>query len=112
MSCSPTYCKAQTMVKAWTDWNYRGSSVELKQSGLSGVSDCDPDGYRWDTLPKGWNDRISSLRAYHGCVHIRAYVDVKTSGHCRKYVADVPYVGPEMNDQISSLRVQSQERNC
>ena len=100
------------MLKAWADINYGGSSVELRQSGMGGVANCDPDGYRWDSLPSGWNDRISSIRGYHNCIYIRGYADSNTSGKCAKYVADVAYVGDAMNDKISSLRTQSAPRNC
>ena len=49
-----------------------------------------------------WNDRISSAKAYSGCIHFRHFEDINYGGAvvtCTCY-----YVGDAMNDRTSSLQ--------
>lgn len=64
----------------WADRDYAGASVEIK---IDAGSDCDRDGYRWDHLPAGWNDRVSSYRTYKSCRHSGVYENINTSATAR-----------------------------
>ncbi|GAA2808619.1 hypothetical protein [Crossiella cryophila] len=99
----------EVVAKMWADRDYAGASVEIK---IDAGSDCDRDGYRWDHLPAGWNDRVSSYRTYKSCRHSGVYENINTSGYCETQHDDVAYVGDLMNDLMSSFRLQSENRNC
>jgi hypothetical protein len=95
--------------KAWEHEQYIASSVEFK---LPNGSECDIDGYRWDVMPSGWDNRITSFRAYGSCQGVRLYDNTHTSGTCGSYEGDTSNVGVDMNDKTSSFRSASGKKNC
>lgn len=108
--CGDVSAAGKTAIKAWADADYKGDSVELKLDNFN--DDCDIDGFRWDKLPQGWDNRISSFRAYSTCQGVRLYVDTNTSGQCGSWEGDVSWVGVEMNDKASSARAADRKKNC
>jgi hypothetical protein len=108
--CGDVTAAGKTAVKAWADADYKGDTVTLDLNDWNGT--CDIDGYRWDTLPPGWDNRISSFRAYDTCQGVRLYEDTRTSGKCGSWEGDVTYVGDEMNDKASSARAADRKKNC
>lgn len=108
--CGDMSATGKLVVKAFEHRDYVGDAVELRLNNWN--DDCDIDGFRWDSLPAGWNDRISSFRAYSTCQGVRLYEHSNTSGICGTYINDVTYVGDEMNDKASSARVSDRKKDC
>jgi hypothetical protein len=54
-------------------------------------------------MPSGWNDEISSFRAFSGCVEV-LYESGNFSGAQTQPAASWAYVGDAMNDQASTIR--------
>lgn len=108
-SCGDVVTMGWVFMKAWEHEQYIGSSVEFQ---LSSGNECDIDGYRWDVLPSGWDNRITSFRAYGSCQGVRLYDNTHTSGFCGSYEGDTSNVGVEMNDRASSFRSASQKKSC
>ena len=75
----------------FSDTNYRGRSF------------CVPRGGGYASLPNGFNDRISSVRVQRAQVMI--FSDGNFDGRSTRFSSDVPNVGGQWNDRISSLRV-------
>lgn len=93
-----------TLSIEYHDSNYGGSTYQFTAGG-----DCIGEIYAWSSMPSGWNDVISSSRAYSSC---RA-IHYDTSGATPSYVppgaqisctlTSCPTMG-SMNDHTSSLR--------
>ena len=80
-------------VVVYDDSQYRGFGQEL------GVGD-----YDWGQIH---NDTISSLRVPAG-MKVTLYSDTHFQGKSKTFTQDTPYVGDDINDQTSSIKV---ERN-
>jgi hypothetical protein len=109
---------ASTLLMTWyIDADYRGTSTYIE--GHDGP--CDRDGYGIRNVNGwtwGWNDVISSFKAWNHCNFVVGYTDINYGGHSRTWfngngtyavdALDVGNVGPDMNDKISSFRLQQQ----
>lgn len=97
---APAATAAQTIVGIeYADANYRGSTLTLYASGRC---DSSPDAdYAWDTLPSGWNDRISSLKSFANCAQ-QLFRDTYRRNPITGLVYNVPNLGAA-NDQASSI---------
>lgn len=72
-------------------------------TGYGGASFCIDDGETLNTLPQGWNDRISSIRVDPGFT-VQVCRDTGLWGWCEQYTANVPALSGDRNDAISSVR--------
>ena len=81
-------------VTIYVDSNYKGAAVTLGVGNYPSLK-----GY------KVGNDIISSMKVDPGCQCL-AYIDENYRGAYRVFTGDVPYVGNDFNDKISSLQVQ------
>lgn len=79
--------------------NYRGSSIIYRNNRT-----C--SGYQHSVafVGAGWNDRISSARAYSGCNHSVHYEHRDFRGASRDCGTACSYIGDAMNDKTSSIR--------
>lgn len=79
--------------------NYRGSSIVYRSNHT-----C--SGYQHSVayVGAGWNDRISSARAYSDCNHSVHYEHRDFGGASRDCGTACSYIGDAMNDRTSSLR--------
>lgn len=75
----------------FSDANFRGRSFCLQRGGS------------YSSLPEGFNDRISSIRAQRARVMV--FVDSDFRGKSEEIRSDVANVGDRWNDKISSVRV-------
>jgi hypothetical protein len=64
---------------------------------------CVARGESIGSMPRGFNDRISSIRVFHGSVTI--YRDDDFRGRSTHLRRDVPNLGSSWGDEISSIRV-------
>ena len=64
---------------------------------------CAPRGATYTALPKGFNDRISSIRVFGG--EVRLFQDRKFSGKSTEVRSDVPNLRGKWSDKVSSIRV-------
>ncbi|WP_265518194.1 peptidase inhibitor family I36 protein [Nitratireductor luteus] len=69
-----------------------------------GASFCARPGEASWLVPPAWNDRISSIRIT-GWTGVAVCEHKNFGGWCTEYNRDVPYVGDQRNDQISSFQV-------
>jgi len=80
----------------FSDYHYEGSTLTwMAASGCSSTVH-----WAWPAMPTGWNDVVSSARAYSGCTAWLHYQDNSYTGDvatCTCY-----YIGDAMNDQTSS----------
>jgi hypothetical protein len=74
---------------AFVDANYRGASWGLSANGQASRTHAD--------------NKISSFKIVRGC-HVDAYEHVNFQGPSSKWTGDVPFVGPNWNDLISSWK--------
>lgn len=72
-------------------------------SGYGGASFCIDSGETLNTLPSGWNDRISSIRVDPGYT-VQVCRDTDLYGWCEQYTANVPSLPSNRDDAISSVR--------
>lgn len=79
--------------------NYGGSSIVYRNAHT-----C--NGYQHSVafVGSGWNDRISSARAYSGCNHSVHYEHSNFGGALRDCGGACSYIGDAMNDKTSSIR--------
>jgi hypothetical protein len=78
---------------------YGGSS----RTFYSGVS-CAGYTHSVVTMPSGWNDVISSARAYSYCNHSYHYEHADFRGSVRDCGTACSYIGDALNDRTSSIR--------
>ena len=64
---------------------------------------CAPRGATYTALPKGFNDRISSIRVFGG--EVRLFQDRKFNGKSTEIRSDVPNLRGKWSDKVSSIRV-------
>jgi hypothetical protein len=64
---------------------------------------CAPRGATFTALPKGFNDRISSIRVFGG--EVRLFEDRKFHGKSTEIRSDVPNLRGKWSDKVSSIRV-------
>lgn len=82
---------SEPQVILYNDSQYRGDSQHL------GVGR-----YSWGEIS---NDTISSLRIPVG-MKVTAFADTRFTGDSRTYTEDIPWVGHDFNDKISSIIVE------
>lgn len=85
----------------FADLNWVGATLALYGNGrCDASSDID---FRFNSMPAGWNDRISSFKSYNNCAQ-QLFRGTNLSGGSLTYiVANMSYVGSAANDQASSL---------
>jgi len=81
--------------------NYGGSTLTLYASGRCD-DNIDAD-YVWNTLPSGWNDRISSFKSYNNCAQQLFRNTYRGGGALTGILVNTANVGSTANDQASSL---------
>jgi uncharacterized protein YraI len=82
----------------------RGRACFFSDNNFSGRSFCVNAGGSLAQVPRGWNDRISSV-SLDGVHSVTMCKDYGYGGYCRTTRRDEPALGPFLNDQISSVRV-------
>jgi peptidase inhibitor family I36 len=75
----------------YEDANYRGQYF------------CVPRGATYTSLPRGFNDKISSVRVFGA--EVRIFQDRDFHGHSREIRGDVANLRGDWKDDVSSLRV-------
>jgi hypothetical protein len=78
--------------------DYRGSTFIFTSS-----YSCAEYSHYLSAMPSGWNDRISSARAFSGCYHSYHYEHIHAGGAVRDCGAACPYIGDALNDRTSSI---------
>jgi hypothetical protein len=64
---------------------------------------CAPRGATFRALPKGFNDKISSIRVFD--TEVKIFKDSKFHGKSTEILADVPDLRGRWSDTVSSIRV-------
>jgi hypothetical protein len=85
----------------YSDASYRGDTLTLYASGRCDNS-TDAD-YVFNTLPAGWNDRISSFKSFNNCAQQLFRNTYRGGGALTGILVNSPNVGTPANDQASSL---------
>ena len=81
----------------------REGACFFKDANFRGQSFCVPRGGSYRSLPRGFNDQISSIRVQGASVLI--FSDVDYGGRAKRVESDLASVGPVWNDRVSSIRV-------
>ena len=81
----------------------RDGACFYKDADFRGEYFCVPRGASYAELPRGFNDRISSIRVIDARVTI--FEDVNFSGRSERLDSDAADIGRRWNDTISSFRV-------
>lgn len=102
-SVGPTAVTATNYVlsQIYADAGYSGSSYNIYSEG-----GCDTDAYadkQLDTMPTGWNDRVSSFHSFSQC-QTKLYEDGYFGGATYGPYTDSSNVGNAMNDRTSSMK--------
>jgi hypothetical protein len=83
-----------TVAQLFADRNYGGASLRLSVGN-----------YDVETLKTTLgNDTLSSLKVTDGYA-VELYPDPGFAGMCFKFSSDTPYIGDDINDKTSSVRV-------
>lgn len=72
---------------------------------FGGESFCVTSGQSLGQMPDGWNDRVSSIRIT-GNATVTVCADAGFAGACQAFSATTPQLPGDLNDAISSVRVQ------
>ena len=83
------------------DAEYMGDSLVI-----SVANGCDSSpGADWslNSMPTGWNDKISSFKSYANCA-TKIFEHINYGGATLPYTVNTKYVGDAMNDKTSSMR--------
>jgi hypothetical protein len=81
----------------------REGACFYQNANFRGQYFCVPQGASIGVLPPGFNDRISSIRVMRSTVII--FSDGEFGGRSTRLERDVPNLGGNWNDRISSMRV-------
>lgn len=85
----------------YADANMRGASVSLfGGGGCDNSSDAD---FRFNSLPSGWNDRITSFSSFSNCAQQLFRNTNLGGGSLTIVIRSLANVGSAANDQASSL---------
>lgn len=74
-----------------------------QDSDFRGQYFCAPRGATFRALPRGFNDRISSIRVFGG--EVRIFQNAKFHGKSTEIRSDVADLRGKWNDKVSSIRV-------
>jgi peptidase inhibitor family I36 len=74
-----------------------------EDSNFRGQYFCVPRGATFTSLPRGFNDRISSVRVFGA--DVRIFQDRDFRGHSREISRDLPNLRGDWKDDVSSIRV-------
>ena len=92
---SPVWGRTQDMPREgacfYEEANYRGRSF------------CAPRGATYTSLPRGFNDRISSIRVFGG--EVRLFQNGNFRGRSTEVQSDTPNLRGNWRDNVSSIRV-------
>jgi hypothetical protein len=83
----------------YTAANYGGASYIFGASAT-----CSPATFGVTSMPAGWNETISSARAFSGCNHSYHYEHTSYTGAVKDCGTDCSYIGDALNDRTSSIR--------
>jgi hypothetical protein len=81
----------------------RAGACFYEDANFRGQYFCVPRGGAYTSLPRGFNDRISSIRVFGAAVRI--YEDRNFRGHARDIRRDTGNLRGDWRDTISSIRV-------
>jgi hypothetical protein len=80
--------------------NYQGATLTWEAS-----SGCSPGMYYYaNTMPSGWDNILSSTKAYTGCNKNYSYENTYQGGAVRICYPNCSYIGDAMNDRTSSKK--------
>jgi hypothetical protein len=86
-------------------------AIEYQHKGFQGASytitnskGCATHKHSLKSMKQGWNDIISSAKAFAGCNHSRHYEHVGYKGAVKDCKRKCSYIGDAMNDRTSSIR--------
>jgi len=74
-----------------------------EDSNFRGQSFCVPRGAAYTSLPRGFNDRISSIRVFGA--EVRIFQNQNYRGRSQEIRSDVPNLRGDWRDNVSSIRV-------
>ena len=81
----------------------REGACFYEDANFQGQSFCVPRGATYTALPRGFNDRISSIRVFGG--EVRIFQDQNFRGRSTEIRSDVPNLRGNWKDKVSSIRV-------
>lgn len=82
----------------------RDGACFYEDSNFRGQSFCVPRGATYTSLPRGFNDRISSVRVF-GDADVRIFQNEKFRGRSAEIRNDTPDLRGNWRDSVSSIRV-------
>ncbi|EFG04928.1 hypothetical protein [Streptomyces clavuligerus] len=88
---------------AWEHSNYGGAYLQFF-SDINGCSPTTPS-HKYDQLPQGWNDKISSMRIPGSLCGGYAFDHIKRYGPMTRVDGNIPAMPAGWNDRVSSLEV-------
>jgi hypothetical protein len=81
----------------------REGACFYEDANFRGQYFCVPRGATFTALPRGFNDRISSVRVFDA--EVRIFQDRNFRGRSRELRGDTPNLRGDWKDDVSSLRV-------
>jgi len=96
LNASPVY----VLAVEYQHGGFGGSSMTY----TSGVSCWDGYSFFTGSMPSGWDNIISSARAYSGCNHSIHFEHPNYGGASTDCYGECSYIGDAMNDRTSSIR--------
>jgi hypothetical protein len=81
----------------------REGACFYEDSDFRGMYFCAPRGATYTSLPRGFNDRISSIRVFGA--DVRIFQDRDFRGRSTEIRADVPNLRGSWRDNVSSIRI-------
>lgn len=100
-SVDSTAATAYVLATIYDDQNYGGGSYTFTDTHST---TCDSYSYTFNTMPGGWDDRVSSFKAYGSC-KMRLSENANQGGRSVGPVASKTYVGDTLNDKASSAYI-------
>jgi hypothetical protein len=86
------------------DGSVRDGACFYEDADFRGESFCVPRGATYTALPRGFNDRISSVRVF-GDADVRIFQDDNFRGRSAEIRNDTPNLRGNWRDKVSSIRV-------
>ena len=81
----------------------RDGACFYEDTDFRGQYFCAPRGATYDALPRGFNDRISSVRVFGS--EVRVFQNEKFRGRSTQIRSDVPNLRGNWKDDVSSIRI-------
>lgn len=82
----------------YKDVNFGGASTTF-----AAPNNCTNYSFWWNTMPSGFDNVISSAKAYSYCTHSNHYENTYASGAVKDCGTGCSYIGDAMNDRTSSI---------